>query len=154
MLQPQVPSPEIPTPDRRATPSRLAPPATVLELSCAEDFGRLAQRHWVRSQRDRQAFAALVLQVKCDSDPANAPDPAARLQLLADCAGRLRRRVRAIDVVARWHGEFFGVLLPRCDAVQAGPVLARLVCISGGGLLRGVPIHLKLQGRVLDEPAV
>lgn len=147
MLQTQVSSFTVPAPDRRTlAPHRPALPALVVELAGVDDFRRLVQRHTLRCKRDGQGLSALALQVQFDAEP----DEALRLQLLSECARRLCSRVRATDIVARWHGTHFGVLLPRCEPAHAEAVLARLTRFGGGNYRLGdLLLHLQLQGRTL-----
>jgi GGDEF domain-containing protein len=146
-MQPtQAPCPDFPVDDRR-TPAliRQAPPVMLVELADAEDFRRLAQRQALRCRRNGEMMAVLALQVQFDAEP----DEALRQQLLLECARRLCGRVRSTDVVAHWQGTHFGVLLLRCQAVNAEVVLARLIR-SGGGVYRLGELRprLQLQGQV------
>lgn len=148
MLQTMVvPPPPVSFLDRRAPPpGRVAPPAQVNELPSLDDFQRLLERLALRCRRENQALSALLLQVHPDPDA----DAALVLQLLAECARRLRSRVRSSDDVACWQGTQFGVLLPRCDALNAPAVLARLTRFAGGPYRLGERLlHLRLSGQVL-----
>jgi len=134
-------------PDRRTPPpARHAAPALVAELADADDFKRLAGRQAVRYRREGQVLSVLSLQVQFDSPP----DPALAERLLAECARRLCSRVRATDCVARWQGTHFGVLLPRCEPVQAEAVLARLTRFAGGNYrLDDLLLHVSVHGQAL-----
>ena len=149
MLQMKVSTTDVP--DRRApAPPRNAPPAPVVELAHDDDFSRLVERHALRCRRDRQVLSVLRLEVLFESQP----DDALRPQLLAECARRLCSRVRSSDCVARWQGTHFGVLLPRCEAVHAEAVLARLKrCAAGDYSLGGLLLSLQVQGQVLGRAA-
>ncbi len=142
MLQTQDP-PSPPTcPDRTGpTPLRgTPPPLPVVELADADDFRRLAQRHLLRCRRDGRPLSTLIVQAHADP----AIGEAQRLQLLAECARRLRSRVRSTDVVACWHGTHFGVLLPHCEPQHAEAVRLRLLAHAGG------PYRLAAQLLALD----
>jgi hypothetical protein len=124
----------------------------MVHLACIDDFRSLARRHFLRSMRDAQPWSALTLQAVFDhGEPGVELDAASRLPLLTDSAGRLRARVRSVDTAALWQGRFFGVLLPRCDSLQATAVLTRLQRFCGcSSRLRGAPLVLSLQGQVLE----
>ncbi len=47
-------------------------------------------------------------------------------QLLVQAAEAWRRELRDTDVLARWGGDEFGLLLPACDAEQAETLVARM----------------------------
>lgn len=119
---------------------------SIVELDSAEQFVRLFERHASRSRRISDALSALMLEVHVDGDP-----PAAlRGALLAECADRLCRQVRASDQVVRWEATQFGVLIPSCHAIRASAVLFRLVrAASGEYHLEERPLQLRVTGRVL-----
>lgn len=129
-------------------PPRPAQEVTVLDLPDAGEFTRLADRQALRSKRTGEAQSALVIEVLF-----YAPcDEALQLRLLAECARRLRSRVRATDTLARWQATHFGVLLPRCNPQQAEAVLKRLTAFAGGDYRLGrrlLAVHL--QGGVLGR---
>ena len=54
-------------------------------------------------------------------------------ELLKACVTAWRGNLRATDVLARWGGEEFAVLLPACTPETAGPVLDRLRRSVPGG---------------------
>lgn len=151
MLQSQVSTPSVPAPDRRSlAPNRPTPPALVANLVDAGEFQRLAERQIARCKRDGQPLSVLSLQVVFDAEP----DAALRQQLLAEWARRLCSRVRSTDCVARWQDTHFGVLLVRCEAVNAEAVLARLARAGSGNYRVGDQLlNLRLQGQVFSGAA-
>ena len=152
MLQTQDPTSPPPCPDRPApTPLRgTPPPLPVVELADADDFRRLAQRHLLRCRRDGRPLSTLILQAH--ADPAIGEVP--RQQLLAECARRLRSRVRSTDVVACWHGTHFGVLLPHCEPQHAEAVRLRLLAHAGSAYRVGVQLlQLDLHGAAISVVA-
>ena len=54
-------------------------------------------------------------------------------ELLQACVTAWRQDLRATDVLARWGGEEFAVLLPDCSREAAGPILERLRRSVPGG---------------------
>lgn len=135
-----------PWPDRAT--DRGLPPAQLTELADAAGFALLAERQAMRCRRHGDLLSALTLQVQFVADP----DEALRQQLLAECARRLRSRVRATDVVARWQATHFGLLLPRCAPLHADAVLTRLTRAGGGDYRLGsLLLTLQLSGQVLTH---
>jgi diguanylate cyclase (GGDEF)-like protein len=55
-------------------------------------------------------------------------------RLLALAAGLWRDNLRETDILARWGGEEFGLLLPGCDAACAADLVARLHGLPLNGL--------------------
>ena len=55
-------------------------------------------------------------------------------RLLALAAGLWRQNLRETDILARWGGEEFGLLLPGCDAASATELVARLHGLPLNGL--------------------
>jgi diguanylate cyclase (GGDEF)-like protein/PAS domain S-box-containing protein len=55
-------------------------------------------------------------------------------RLLALAAGLWRDNLRETDILARWGGEEFGLLLPGCDAACAADLIARLHGLPLNGL--------------------
>lgn len=119
---------------------------SIVELDSADQFVRLFERHASRSRRISDALSALMLEVHVDGEP-----PAAlRDALLADCADRLCRQVRASDQVVRWEATQFGVLIPSCHAIRASSVLSRLArAASGEYRIDGMQLRLRVTGHVL-----
>lgn len=119
---------------------------SIVELDSAEQFVRLFERHASRSRRISDALSALMLEVHIDGEP----PVALRGALLAECADRLCRQVRASDQVVRWEATQFGVLIPSCAAIRASSVLFRLArAASGDYHLDGRPLQLRVTGQVL-----
>jgi hypothetical protein len=137
-------------PERRVlAPPRTAPAAIVVELADAASFGRLAERLALRGGRDSRGLCVLHLQVQL-APGASAPKDAAPMpQWLAECARRLRSRVRSTDTLARWDGTQFGVLLPGCASQHAAAVLARLIASASGPYRLGEKLlGLTVQGEL------
>jgi GGDEF domain-containing protein len=133
-----VDSPATAPVERRAPPPpRAAPPALVLELADAHAFRRQAERDALHCRRAGEVLSVLCLRAQFS---ASTP-PGLQSDLLAECARRLRSRVRRTDTVARWHQTQFGVLLFRCDGAQAQAVLQRLTDVAGG--------HYRLDSQLL-----
>jgi diguanylate cyclase (GGDEF)-like protein len=57
--------------------------------------------------------------------------------VIADCAGVLKQRVRAGDLVGRLGGEEFALTLPRCEVSQALEVAERIRTQIEGGTITG-----------------
>jgi diguanylate cyclase (GGDEF)-like protein len=55
-------------------------------------------------------------------------------RLLALAAGLWRENLRETDILARWGGEEFGLLLPGCDAASAAELVERLHHLPLNGL--------------------
>jgi diguanylate cyclase (GGDEF)-like protein len=55
-------------------------------------------------------------------------------RLLALAAGLWRQNLRETDILARWGGEEFGLLLPGCDAASAAELVQRLHGLPLNGL--------------------
>jgi diguanylate cyclase (GGDEF)-like protein len=68
--------------------------------------------------------------------------------VLVEVARRLRRFVREGDVLTRWGGEEFLILMPALTKAQAGPLAARLLAAIGG-----VPIDLGSAQRAVQVTA-
>ena len=136
------------SPPRPVLAQRATAQAAVIELADARDFAHKVDRQALRSKRHGEVQAALVLEVRFPTAEADA----LRLQLLAECARRIRSRVRSTDAVGQWQLTHFGVLLPRCNAEQAEAVLARLTqFVSGHYRLRTQLLDVELLGRVMGR---
>lgn len=136
--------------DRRIpVPPRTAPAAIVVELADAAAFARLAERLALRSRRDSRGLCVLHLAAQLAPGTAASADAALAAQCMAECARRLRSRVRSTDTLARWDGTQFGVLLPGCRSQHAAGVLARLIaCASGPYRLGDQLLSLTLKGEL------
>jgi len=151
MLQ-STASPDAPgvCPDRRAPPlPRPAPAAIVVELGDAMAFAALADRLAARSRRECRGLCVLQLWVRVMPGAGAPADAMLMQQVLAECARRLRSRIRATDTIARWGGTQFGVLLPGCAVTHAAAVMTRLsACASGPYRLGDQLIGLTVQGEL------
>jgi diguanylate cyclase len=146
MLQSTLPPP---APDRRAPPPRPSPHVLVVEVADAAYFARLAEREALRSRREGRMLSVLQLQVQEEPDRNGRADALLFEHALADCARRLRGRIRSTDTLARWQTTQFGVLLPSCDQKDAAGVLTRLLgCASGPYGQDGVRLRLRVTGEV------
>jgi diguanylate cyclase len=103
----------------------------------------LAQREFLRAHRLNSPCAVLMLDLDDlkwlnDTFGHSAGDEA--LQLVAHV---LAKNVRAIDVVARYGGDEFVVLMQDCEQLEARQIAARLQKESRG-------LHLALQNRTVE----
>lgn len=141
-----LPATELSDPPCEAPVGAMPASHSIVELDSAEQFVRMFERHASRSRRISDALSALRLEVHVDGEP----PMALRGALLAECAERLCRQVRASDQVVRWEATQFGVLIPSCAAFRASSVLLRLArAASGDYHLEGRQLHLRVTGQVL-----
>jgi GGDEF domain-containing protein len=138
-----------PAVERRVDYPRPAPPARLVELADEAAFRRLMERECLSSRRRGQALSVLRLQASLPAVAGNALHTDLHTEMLAECARRLRSRVRATDEVLRWQGQHFAVLLQACEAVHAPAVLQRLCDFGSGPYRLGAQLlHLQVQGQL------
>ncbi len=89
-------------------------------------FGEDLRAELARGRRDGSEGAVLMLDLdnfKQVNDTLGHPEGD---RVIAEIAGVLSTRMRETDVVARLGGDEFGIVLPRCDATEAGAVAAEI----------------------------
>ncbi|MDZ7837067.1 MAG: diguanylate cyclase [Actinomycetota bacterium] len=65
-------------------------------------------------------------------------------QLLEKAAEILKKACRKEDIIARWGGDEFAILLPRTPQEVAAKVVARIKDIAGGYSIADVPVSISL----------
>jgi diguanylate cyclase (GGDEF)-like protein len=88
-------------------------------------FGRLAVE-WRRAQRSGAPLAFVVVEVDDMREHNNSYGHLHGDAVLLAVAGALRSGLRRGDVVGRWGGDEFGIILPRASAVEALAVAERV----------------------------
>ena len=69
--------------------------------------------------------------------------------LLRDLVTAIRAELRTGDVIARWGGEEFTLLLPGCDLQQGQTIASRLLCVVPSGQTASIGLT---QARAQDTP--
>ena len=87
-----------------------------------EHLGRLA----AVCTRDGRPLTVAVLDVDWFKAYNDSEGHLAGDRLLAEIAQRVRRELREVDVVARWGGEEFAIVLPGCPPEAASAILDRV----------------------------
>lgn len=86
----------------------------------------MGEREFARSRRTGRPFAVVLVDVDHFKHINDQHGHAVGDEVLAELADRLRRNVRTVDLVARWGGEEFCLLLVESDAVGAVITAQRL----------------------------
>ena len=116
--------------------SHLANHDTVSGLYNRNRFMEELTREIASGRRNGADGALLVLNLDRFSDINSVLGHMAGDQLLRKVATVLGGRLRETDTLARIGGDEFGMILPGCDAVAAGPVAAQLIeAISNGATI-------------------
>lgn len=119
-------------------------------------LNRRGLRDWVEAQGAQLSLALILADVDNFKRINDGHGHDIGDAVLAEVARRLQAELRAEDRAARWGGEEFMLLLPRCDAAAAGLVAERLRLAVAGTPIRGIEVTLSLglavrQGGAFDE---
>ncbi len=83
-------------------------------------------RELATARRSGQALAIAVIDLDSFKDYNDQHGHVAGDQLLARATAAWRRVLRPVDVLARWGGDEFGLLMPGCDVSQGQAAIARM----------------------------
>lgn len=114
-------------------------------------FEEVAQRELVRARRTQEPVAVAMLDLDHFKRFNDAHGHPAGDALLRDAASAWRGELRDIDVLARWGGEEFIVVLPRCPGSFAHNVLDRLRAATPGAESCSIGFALWRAGELLSD---
>jgi diguanylate cyclase (GGDEF)-like protein len=110
---------------------RLAITDELTGLHNRRHFFELAEREFQRVQRFGHPLSAVMLDIDHFKQVNDAYGHFAGDQALREVAGRCAQNVRAIDILGRYGGEEFALLLPETDWVAAQHMAERLArCVA------------------------
>lgn len=105
---------------------RLATIDVLTGINNRRRFYELAEREYQRARRYQRPVAAIMLDIDHFKQVNDSHGHAVGDQVLQALAGVLQRNLRDIDILGRYGGEEFTVLLPESDAGAAAGVAERL----------------------------
>lgn len=109
-----------------ATITRLAREDALTGLLNRRGFGELAEREIRRSRRTGEPLALVMADIDDFKQINDRHGHGIGDEILRRIARRLQQAVRELDIVCRWGGEEFVLLLPRSDSDEAGRVITRV----------------------------
>ena len=84
------------------------------------------KREMSRSRRSGRPFCIALIDLDRFKDYNDSHGHPAADRLLIETADAWQAQIRDVDLLCRWGGDEFALLLPDCDAQNAGEVLRRL----------------------------
>jgi len=94
------------------------------------------EREFLRCERYRRPFSAIMVDIDCFKEVNDTYTHSVGDVVIQEVAQRLLTNVRAIDIVGRFGGEEFLILLPETEATQASNMVAARI----QGSLRDKPV--------------
>jgi len=106
--------------------TRLARTDPLTGLANRRGWDEHLNRELARAQRSQTAVSVALLDLDDFKSFNDAHGHQAGDRLLVEAAAAWRAHLRDIDVLCRWGGDEFAILLPDCSEPQAQQVIARL----------------------------
>src|SRR5215203_2114054 len=106
--------------------ARLARTDPLTGLANRRGWDEQLSRELARAQRSAAALSIALLDLDDFKSFNDAHGHQAGDRLLVEAAAAWRGQLREVDVLCRWGGDEFAVLLPDCSASEAVEVIARL----------------------------